>query len=70
MNAFERLYDIHGSRARLAAKIGVTPEAVRKWEQNRIPAERCKDVVRVSYGQITLHDLRPDLWSAPSERAA
>lgn len=53
--------------AHLARKLGVTYQAVRKWERGRIPAERCADVVSITNGRVTLHELRADLW-AESDR--
>jgi DNA-binding transcriptional regulator YdaS (Cro superfamily) len=60
----------------LARRLGVTYQAVRKWERARAPAERCHDIVAATQGAVTLHELRPDLWpeqeqqAGPRERAA
>lgn len=48
------------TQADLAARLGVQPPAVCKWERGRIPAERVLDVERVT--GIPRHELRPDLY--------
>ena len=62
MNALQTAYKLFGSRAKLAAQLGVTGEAVRKWERHRVPAERCIDIERVTQGKVRRADLRPDLF--------
>lgn len=57
----------YGSRARFAAAIGLSSEAVRKWEIGRVPAERCLEIERLSQGAITVHDLRPDVFGPPQD---
>ncbi|MCK7581067.1 MAG: helix-turn-helix domain-containing protein [Chromatiales bacterium] len=48
----------------------MTGEAVRKWELSRVPAERCREIVRIvnerQPGAISLSDLREDLWPTPT----
>jgi len=51
-----------GSRAKLARKLCVSPEAVRKWEFTRVPAERCYAIQAATGGAVTVHDLRPDVF--------
>lgn len=53
------------TQAALAAKLGVQPPAICKWEGGRVPAERVLDVERVT--GISRHDIRPDLY--PREAA-
>ena len=62
MKPLRRMAKIYGSRARFAAAMGVSGEAVRKWERTRVPAERCREIERLSHGEITVHQLRPDLF--------
>lgn len=58
-----------GGQSALARRIGVRPQAVQQWiARNHVPAERCLDVERATGGQITRHELRPDLY--PVEQAA
>lgn len=49
-----------GGRGAVARSLNVTPEAVRQWEVNKIPAERAVDLERLS--GVHRSYLRPDLW--------
>ena len=55
------------SQAALAARLGVQPPAVCKWERGRIPPERVLDIERET--GISRHDLRPDIYG-PAQAAA
>lgn len=64
MNALKTAYSLFGgSRARFAAQLGLSGEAVRKWERTRVPAERCVEIERLTGGAVTRRDLRPDLFN-------
>lgn len=65
MDALQTAIQRFGSRARLARQLGVTGEAVRKWQHTRVPAERCIDIERATEGVVTRQDLRPDLFGLP-----
>lgn len=62
MNAVSRASSIVGSRAELARRIGVSAEAVRKWELGKLPAERCLAIEAATGGAVTRAELRPDLF--------
>ncbi|HKJ87574.1 MAG TPA: YdaS family helix-turn-helix protein [Gammaproteobacteria bacterium] len=49
----------------LAKRIGVTYQAVRKWEREGAPAERVIPIVHATNGQVRPYDLRPDLYPDP-----
>ncbi|NBC46725.1 MAG: chaperone [Gammaproteobacteria bacterium] len=64
-----------GSTSALARALGLTYQAVRKWERaiddgrlRGIPAERAVEIERLTHGRVTRQMLRPDLW--PTERTA
>ena len=64
-----------GGQSRLAARLGITPQAVRKyelqWDAGRVtavPAERAIQIEQVV--GVPRHRLRPDLWDSPSDEAA
>ena len=58
------------SRRAFAKKLGVSAEAVRKWEllldrAEPIPADRVLPIVRALEYSVRPHDLRPDLYPDP-----
>ena len=58
-----RAFEAAGGVAALAAKLGVTSQAVSQW--TRIPAERTLAVEAATGGKIARHELRPDLYPPP-----
>lgn len=72
MEPLKRAIDTAGSIAALAELLGVTRQAVEKWEQNGIPANRALDIERVS--SVPRHELLPHLFDgytrADDEKAA
>lgn len=64
MNVFEKINEVFGSQTALAQKLDVNPMTVTQWKRRkRIPAERCHEIVEASGGQISLAELRPDLFA-------
>jgi DNA-binding transcriptional regulator YdaS (Cro superfamily) len=66
--------DRAGNRSKLARMLGVTPQAIRKWERawdegnhQSIPAHRAVQIENAV--GMSRHELRPDLWPAPQEAA-
>ena len=48
---------------RLAARIGCSYQAIRKWEKRgNVPAARVLPIYHATRGAVTPHDLRPDLY--------
>lgn len=64
--ALTRAIELTGSVTALAVCIGVTRPAVAQWR--RVPATRVLAVEKATGGQVSRHELRPDLY--PVERAA
>lgn len=64
----ERAATICGSKKRLGAHLGITAQAIAQWK--RCPAEHAPLIERATGGQVTCHDLRPDLWPAPTPATA
>lgn len=57
------------SQVEFAEKLGVTPGAVWQWCNGyRMSAEKVLPIERATDGNVTRHDLRPDLY--PKEHAA
>jgi DNA-binding transcriptional regulator YdaS (Cro superfamily) len=50
------------SQSWLAGQLGVSQSAISQWLRDGVPADRVKQIVAVSNGEVTAHDLRPDLY--------
>ena len=60
-----------GSQAKLAAICGVKPMAVSQWKlRGRIPADKVLLVEKATGGQVTRHEMRPDLYPVERVQAA
>ncbi|WP_022949800.1 transcriptional regulator [Methylohalobius crimeensis] len=51
---------------KLADRLGVSYQAVRKWERNGVPAERVLQLVEIMEGRIKPYDVRPDIYPDPN----
>lgn len=53
-----------GSQRNLADKIGITPVLISQWANalRPVPPERCVEIERVTEGEVSRKDLRPDDW--------
>lgn len=70
MDIFQKIKDVFGSQSALARRLGLEPMAVSQWKsRGRIPAERCREISRLSDGRILPHEIRPDIYPAPNEAA-
>ncbi|MBU4609171.1 helix-turn-helix domain-containing protein [Achromobacter sp. GG226] len=54
--------DVLGSASSLARVLGVTPQAVCFWrdEKRSVPADKCLAIEIATAGAVTRRDLRPD----------
>lgn len=69
MTPIQKAIQHAGGVSALAANIGVTYQAIQQWEKaGRVPAERAIQIERATDGEVTRHELRPDLY--PEERVA
>jgi len=69
MNIFTKLREIFGSLSSLASLLDLGPVAVYQWKaRGVIPQKHCARIVELSRGQLTLNELRPDLY--PLQRVA
>ncbi len=58
----ERAIDLLGGITRLARALGLGSHAVvHQWRSNRVPAERCPSIERVTNGAVRCEELRPDV---------
>jgi DNA-binding transcriptional regulator YdaS (Cro superfamily) len=68
MKPIERAIDVLGTGQKgLADDLGVSPQQVNQWVLGKrpVPANRCLDIERATGGQVTRHDLRPDVFGEP-----
>mgnify|MGYP001553874855 CR=1 FL=1 len=63
MDKFTIWVESYGQR-KLAYRLGLTEATISGWKHKhwRIPAERCREIVAISKGALTVHDLRPDVF--------
>ena len=66
MNAMKEAISLVGL-SKLARGLGVSHQAVRKFEASRVPAERVIEVAMLTGWKVTPHQLRPDLYPLPGD---
>lgn len=57
-----------GGVTKLAEKLGISRPAIYQW--TRVPAERVLAIETATGGQVTRHQLRPDLYPQEQQGAA
>lgn len=63
MNITDYLNDASLTQQEFAALVGVTQGRVSHWlGGEKVPAERCVVIERVTGGRVTRNDLRPDIF--------
>jgi hypothetical protein len=61
--AIERVCKIAGGQVAIAKARGVTPQAVSQWvKKGRVPADHVIGLESLVGGQVTRHELRPDVF--------
>lgn len=50
-----------------ANALGVSREAVRKWERDGVPAERVLQIAEATKWKVTPHMLRSDIYPNPTD---
>jgi len=59
----EKAVRLAGNQTALANLVGVTPQAIQKWvAQGKPSPEGCKQIEICLNGQVTRHELDPDLF--------
>lgn len=67
----ERAVDVAGSQKALATALNVKPALVSQWVTGHRPvaAHHCLPIEQATGGQVTRHDLRPDVFGpAPTSK--
>lgn len=63
MKPIDKAVSILGSQTAIARLFGIKPQAVQLWcSSGKVPAERVLDIEKATQGQVTRHDLRPDIY--------
>lgn len=62
MSALQKAIDVFPSQAAFAEALGVVPMTVSQWKARGVPAQRCRDIERVTERKVTRRELRPDLF--------
>ena len=73
MKAISKAIQIVSARGIADACGGISVQAVHKWAETQVPAERCPTIERLTKGAVKCADLRPDVeWavSRANKRAA
>lgn len=71
MTLAEYLAATETSQAAFGDRVGVSQGRVSQWLAGEtIPAEKAKAIEEATSGRVTRHELRPDLWDAPKQKAA
>lgn len=61
-NNMEKLINFFGNKTAVGRALGVTHQAVIKWERTQVPADRAIQIEQLTNGAVTVRDLRPDLF--------
>lgn len=65
MQALQRAIDIVGGQTSLAERVGTTQSQIWYWLQRSkkgVPAEFVIPIEQATAGEVSRHDLRPDLY--------
>jgi DNA-binding transcriptional regulator YdaS (Cro superfamily) len=62
MSALDKAIQAAGGLSALAEKIGINPARLGNWRVRGVPIESCALIERVTEGQVTRKELRPDDW--------
>jgi DNA-binding transcriptional regulator YdaS (Cro superfamily) len=65
-NPLSKAINLVGLRP-LATRLGVSYQAIKKFEQTSVPAERVLAIAEATDWQITPYQIRPDLYPHPND---
>lgn len=64
---WQRLISLAGNESKLAAALGVKPQAVQQWSKNGVPPRRVIPAAAVVDFQVTPHELDQQLYPHPED---
>lgn len=72
MTPLDQAISAAGSMSELARRLDLTFQHIQQWRRvGQVPAERVLQVEAAIQGQVSRHDLRPDVFGpAPEAKAA
>lgn len=71
MNAIDKAVAVCGSQGKLARRIGKKQPQVSYWvRQGRCSPEVCRSIEAATGGEVTVYELRPDVFGPPPDAAA
>jgi DNA-binding transcriptional regulator YdaS (Cro superfamily) len=71
MDHISRAAKILGSNAKLAEKVGVSPQAIGKAiRSQRVSTRLAMAIEKATDGAVSRSDLRPDIWQPDQEKRA
>ena len=70
MESLNKAIKHFGSQTKLAEALGLTAMAVTQWKKRKVPLEAAKEIERVTNGEVTKYDLRPDFFDPPEQKSA
>jgi DNA-binding transcriptional regulator YdaS (Cro superfamily) len=70
MRELERAIKRAGGLKKFADSLGVSPQVVFNWRKRRsIPVDRCAAIEKVTGGEVTREQLRPDIFTREARAA-
>jgi DNA-binding transcriptional regulator YdaS (Cro superfamily) len=68
--ALDRAIAIFETQEAFAAALGIKSPSVSEWRRREtVPHDRCADIERITDGEVTRAELRPDIWGGDAEAA-
>jgi len=52
------------NQSAFARRLGVSPQMLQKWRNNRVPAHYVVRMSKLTEGEVTPHQIRPDVFLA------
>lgn len=63
LNAIRKVIDLVGGSSELARRCDVRAQAIQYWLKiGKVPAERVLQMEKMVKGEVSRHDLRPDIY--------
>ena len=65
MDALTAAFNVVGTQAALADRLGVHPMTVSQWKHRGVTADQVIPIVKATNGVVTPNQLRPDIYPDP-----